>query len=150
VQAGFSFANGYAIGISAGQGAVAAAARKLALKALAAVKNAQLSASPSKKTKELGNFFGEGYEVGIAESMKGAVETARRMTGEILNASVLSSSGAGVIRVEAGNEPLTVTAENARQPVYLNGRKIAEIQGFNNSTSLAKFNNKHVRGVGGK
>ena len=145
---GLNFAQGYARGIAAGTNSAVNAAVALAAAAIAAVKSTQNSSSPSKVTAGLGRNFGEGYEIGIRESMQNAVNTAKMMTGEILNASVIGSSGLGVLRVEAGGEPLQVAMEGADKPVYLDGVQIASIQGGNNASQLAWQNNRSARGVG--
>lgn len=146
---GVDFAQGYARGIDAGANSAVNAAIRMATNALNAVKTAQASASPSKKTMALGRNFGEGYEVGIRESMQSAIETARSMTGEILNASTLTGGGLGVLRVEAGNDPLQVEMQGADRPILLDGVQISEIQAGNNSTSIAMNDRRYKRSVGG-
>ena len=146
---GADFAKGYALGISNGTNAAVNAAINLAKKALAGVQQAQDSASPAKETIKLGNYFGEGYEIGIRESMQRAVDTAKVMAGEILNASVIGSNGLGVLRVEAGSEPLQVESATPPTPVVLNGKTIGEVQAGINSSEIAISNKKYRRGVGG-
>lgn len=145
---GVDFAHGYAEGISSGSNAAINAAIRMAKAALSAVQSTQDSASPSKITMGLGENFGEGYEIGIRNSMANAIDTARAMTGEVLNASVIGSNGMGVIRVEAGSEPLQVEMESASKPVYLDGVQIADIQGSNTQAQLAFMDDRQKRGVG--
>lgn len=145
---GGDFASGYASGIAGGKDKAVNAAVQLVKAAVAAVKDTQNSASPSKVTAGLGRNFGEGYEIGIRESMQNAVATARAMAGEVLNASVIGSGGLGVLRVEAGAEPLQVAMEGADKPVYLDGTKIADIQGGHNAAQLAFLDDRSARGVG--
>lgn len=148
VQYGVDLAAGYARGILSGKNSAVNAAISLARAALAAVKSTQASASPSKEAAKLGRHFGQGYEVGIEESMADAVNTAKRMTGEVLSASVIGSNGLGVLRVEAGSEPLQVAMEGADAPVYLDGKQIASIQGGNNRSELNWLQKRNNRGYG--
>lgn len=145
---GASFGDGYALGIQSKNSFVYTTAVRLAKQALQGVKDGQKSASPSKLTRQLGDYFGEGYEIGIEESMRKAADTAKRMTGEVLSASVIGSNGLGVIRVEAGTEPLQVAMEGADAPIYLDGQQIASIQGGNNTARLQWISNRANRGMG--
>ena len=146
---GSDFAKGYALGISNGTNAAVNAAINMAKNALKGVQQAQDSASPAKETMKLGNYFGEGYEIGIRESMQRAVDTAKVMAGEILNASVIGSNGLGVLRVEAGSEPLQVESATPPTPIVLNSKTIGEVQAGINSSEIAISNKKYRRGVGG-
>ena len=97
-----------------------------------------------------GENFGTGYRIGIEESMHDAIAVARRMTGELVNASALGAASRGVIRIEAGEEPLQVAVDGDAAPINLDGRQIAEIQGLSNSSVIAFKNSQHARGVGGR
>lgn len=67
VGLGKDFSDGYAKGIAndAAKAAIQSAAASLASYARQALASAQVSASPSKIAMELGNYFGEGYSIGI-------------------------------------------------------------------------------------
>lgn len=147
---GENFGSGFAAGIRSKRNAAVNAAVALVRAAIRAVQSEQNSHSPAKRLMQEGENFGAGYRLGIEESMKDAISVARRMTGEIINASAIGSASRGVIRIEAGGEPLQVTADGDPTPVNLDGRQIAEIQGLSNSSVIAMRNAQHSRGVGGR
>ena len=78
---GADFASGYANGIWGGIGAAVSAAASMAAQAIAAVKRAQASASPSKKTRKLAHDFDDGYSYGILDK-KDEVEDAAEEVSE--------------------------------------------------------------------
>lgn len=49
------------------------------------VQNAQDSHSPSRKTRKLGSYFGEGFRLGIQDEISETVEAAREMTSKTLS-----------------------------------------------------------------
>lgn len=108
----------------------------------------QESASPSKVAKRLGNYFGDGYNIGLRESMARAVATARGLTGNIATAAAIPST----MRQNMPNIAQEVATANGQTvtPVYLDGKQIAAIQGHNNSVQLAWDNNRSAKGVGRK
>lgn len=81
---GLDFANGFRNGILAGASKVASAARSMVTNAMAAAKNAQRSGSPSKKMMEMGEWFGEGYEIGINDTTRDVASAARGMANAAL------------------------------------------------------------------
>lgn len=147
---GENFGQGFAAGIRSKKNAAVNAAVSLVQAAIRAVRQQQDSNSPAKMLIKEGENFGAGYRIGIEESMQGAINVARRMTGELVNASALGAASRGVIRIEAGGEPLQVAVDGDAAPINLDGRQIAEIQGLNNSSVIAFNNTQHARGVGGR
>lgn len=147
---GSNFGAGFAAGIRSKKNAAVNAAVALVAAAIRAVRQEQDSHSPAKRLIKEGKNFGAGYRVGIEESMQDAIRVARRMTGELVSASALGSASRGVIRIEAGGEPMQVAMDTDPTPVNLDGRQIAEIQGLSNSSVIAFNNTQHARGVGGR
>ena len=76
---GSDFAAGIYYGMDSWVGRIAAKARQIVLDAIAAAKAAQQSASPAKKTIELGEYFGQGYEVGISNTTKSVTKAASKL-----------------------------------------------------------------------
>lgn len=91
-QKGKDFTQGYIKGLSEGgpTGSLHAEtnrqARQLAETGLISLANAQDSHSPSKKTRKLGAYFGEGYRLGIADEIVETQKTVRSLTSRALSA----------------------------------------------------------------
>lgn len=91
-QKGKEFTQGYIKGLSEGgtTGSLHAEmnrqARQLAETGLISLANAQDSHSPSKKTRKLGAYFGEGYRLGIADEIVETQKTVRSLTSRALSA----------------------------------------------------------------
>lgn len=91
-QKGKDFTRGYIKGLSEGgpTGSLHAEtnrqARQLAETGLITLANAQDSHSPSKKTRKLGAYFGEGYRLGIADEIAETQKTVRSLTSRALSA----------------------------------------------------------------
>lgn len=91
-QKGKDFTQGYIKGLSEGgpTGSLHAEtnrqARELAETGLISLANAQDSHSPSKKTRKLGAYFGEGYRLGIADEIVETQKTVRSLTSRALSA----------------------------------------------------------------
>lgn len=82
-NAGKDFAKGFAEGIESQTGVVEQKAASLARAAESAMKAAAEIASPSKKAKRLGRFWGEGIAVGIAESGADVSAAVQRLSTEL-------------------------------------------------------------------
>lgn len=91
-QKGKDFTQGYIKGLSEGgpTGSLHAEtnrqARQLAETGLISLANAQDSHSPSKKTRKLGAYFGEGYRLGITDEIAETQKTVRSLTSRALSA----------------------------------------------------------------
>lgn len=88
---GEDFAYGYAGGMnsSAATAAVRSAARSMAQTAIQEVKNTQVSASPSKVMREVGQWFGEGYAEGITLETADAAKTAAGLARAAVDAATI-------------------------------------------------------------
>ena len=99
-QKGKDFTQGYIKGLSEGgpTGSLHAEtnrqARQLAETGLISLANAQDSHSPSKKTRKLGAYFGEGYRLGIADEIAETQKTVRSLTSRALSAVECNPIGA--------------------------------------------------------
>lgn len=99
-QKGKDFTQGYIKGLSEGgpTGSLHAEtnrqARQLAETGLITLANAQDSHSPSKKTRKLGAYFGEGYRLGIADEIAETQKTVRSLTSRALSAAEGNPIGA--------------------------------------------------------
>lgn len=91
-QKGKEFTQGYIKGLSEGgpTGSLHAEmnrqARELAETGLISLANAQDSHSPSRKTRKLGRYFGEGYRLGIEDEIEGTQKMVRSLTSRALSA----------------------------------------------------------------
>lgn len=91
-QKGKDFTQGYIKGLSEGgpTGSLHAEtnrqARELAETGLISLANAQDSHSPSRKTRKLGRYFGEGYRLGIEDEIEDTQKMVRSLTSRALSA----------------------------------------------------------------
>ena len=91
-QKGKEFTQGYIKGLSEGgpTGSLHAEmnrqARELAETGLIALANAQDSHSPSRKTRKLGRYFGEGYRLGIEDEIEETQKMVKSLTSRALSA----------------------------------------------------------------
>jgi hypothetical protein len=139
---------GTAQGIRSGASTVINAAVAVAKRTIAAFKNVLGIASPSKVMMELGAFTGEGYAIGLQNSMANAVNVAKRMSGEIITAAEMSRS----MRVSMPNlsQEIILANEQSQQPVnlYVNGRQLGKVMAADNQTAQNNYNKSIALGVG--
>ena len=100
---GLNFSYGLANGISAGSSAAISAAIAVASSALAAAKRELDERSPSKKTREFGQFFSEGLALGIKDEEKSVVKSSRNISNAALESIDLSAVSARMRDVMAFN-----------------------------------------------
>lgn len=100
---GLNFSYGLANGISAGSSAAISAAIAVASSALAAAKRELDERSPSKKTREFGQFFSEGLALGIKDEEKSVVKSSRNISNAALESIDLSTVSARMREVMAFN-----------------------------------------------
>lgn len=100
---GLNFSYGLANGISAGSSAAISAAIAVASSALAAAKRELDERSPSKKTREFGQFFSKGLALGIKDEEKSVVKSSRNISNAALESIDLSAVSARMREVMAFN-----------------------------------------------
>lgn len=100
---GLNFSYGLANGISAGSSAAISAAIAVASSALAAAKRELDERSPSKKTREFGQFFSKGLALGIKDEEKSVVKSSRNISNVALESIDLSAVSARMREVMAFN-----------------------------------------------
>lgn len=138
--AGVQLAAGFQKGISARQAAVAAAARALANAATGAMRTTLMIRSPSRVTMRMGEYAGEGFEIGLTRTL----QTAVRNAGNVVGAINLSPQTA-VAR--PATDPAAGTASGrSAQALYLNvdGHTLASVIGEDMRTTL----NRRSRSIG--
>lgn len=146
---GGDFGSGYVQGIRSWVNAAYSAAYTVARSAAQGAAAGQDSASPSKVAMGLGGDFGEGYTIGLQQSMTRAAQVARQLTGGIATAVDITQT-MRVANMPNLSQEIAFANEQNKTPVYLDGVKIAEIQGHNNSTQLAWQNTRAAKGVGSR
>jgi hypothetical protein len=116
-------------------------------------------ASPSKVTKRLGGFFGEGFALGIEGQISGANRAAQRMAdsaigtidaiGNNMNLSQQANAGGMASAFQTMLAGMNLATDNG-QPVqlYLNGRLVAETIKRDIAQTQAGYNMDLARGVG--
>lgn len=146
---GSDYGSGYIAGVRSWARAAYSAGYTLGQETAKGTADGQESHSPSKVAKRLGGYFGQGYTIGLEESMRQAVAVAKRMTGQISTAADISSV-TRIANMPNIQQEIMVANDQNKTPVILNGVKIAEIQGHNNSTQIAWQNTRAAKGVGSR
>lgn len=123
-------------------------ARQKALEIATTMRNALQIKSPSRVMMEIGSFTGQGYEEGLRASMAEAINTAKVMSGQIVTAADLSQTMR--VNIPNLNQEIKLANEQSSVPINLDGKQIAEIQGYNNSARIAWQNTKSAKGVGSR
>lgn len=107
-KAGQDTNQGYADGINSNIGLISGAAQNIAGTVLGVVRKTMGIRSPSRVMKELGRYTGEGFEIGLDESMKDAVTTLQRDLDA--SAAVLSNVQPFSVPVGFGNPAFSSSA----------------------------------------
>ena len=107
-KAGQDTNQGYADGINSNIGLISGAAQNIAGTVLGVVRKTMGINSPSRIMKELGRYTGEGFEIGLDESMKDAVTTLQRDLDA--SAAVLSNVQPFSVPVGFGNPAFSSSA----------------------------------------
>ena len=156
---GKEMGNGIAEGIKGKRALVVAQARALALAAKNAMEEVLQIASPSKVTKRLGGFFGEGFALGIEGQIGSANRAAQRMAdsaigtidaiGNNMNLSQQANAGGMASAFQSMLAGMNLATDNG-QPVqlFINGRLVAETIKRDIAQTQAGYNMDLARGVG--
>lgn len=94
---GKNFATGFANGITSVSELVKKSASNMVNNALSSVAQAQLSHSPSKKTRQLGIYNGEGFALGIKDMIPEAVKNAKNLALSAVGSLKNNLSAEGII-----------------------------------------------------
>lgn len=113
-KAGVNGGEGFASGIESVIGKVQNAASAMAQVASGAVQKTLQIQSPSKVMKRLGEFTGEGFEIGVTDSMKNAMAEIRHS----LNDGLSSLSGITPFSVPVGFGSPVFSSSNGRSITY--------------------------------
>ena len=147
INAGKMFSAGIATGILSGRSGVIRAAIAVASAAVAAMRSELQIHSPSRVTQRLGEMTGQGFELGMVESLNAAIRSAQNVVGSMnlsprLSAPDLSSAFASA----AGS---IADAEGSR-PIYLNvnGRTLATVTASDTRRAQNSYNRSIALGVG--
>ena len=147
INAGKMFSAGIATGILSGRSGVISAAISVARAAVSAMRSELQIHSPSRVTQKLGEMTGQGFELGMVESLNAAIRSVQNVVGSMnltprLNAPDLSSAFASA----AGS---IADAEGSR-PIYLNvnGRTLATVTAADTRRAQNSYNRSIALGVG--
>ena len=148
-RSGTYFAAGLAAGIESGRSRVITAAVRVAQAAINAVNNTLGIHSPSTVAFEAGGYFGQGFEMGVVESLNRAVRSAENIVGSMNLTPRLTApdlTGAFTMAAQGWAE-----AESMR-PIQLiaRGRVIAETLAPDNVRANNNYNRRIALGVGKK
>lgn len=123
---GYDFTSGFASGIRSGQGIVGSAASALASIAMNNLKSRLAISSPSKVTKEYGEFTTEGFAIGMTDELNQVAKAANEVTDTAL--SKLRTSEESYKRsaqVLTQSASVRSTPVQVMQNIYLGGELIA-------------------------
>ena len=148
-SAGQYLGTGLANGIASKRSAVMAQARSIANAAAAAIRSTLQISSPSKVTTQLGEYTGEGFEIGLTSSMTKAVESAQRIAGNLNLAPRMEFPD--VSGALAGAVDSIYGAESDRTVrLYINGREMASTTAADTRVAQAARARRIALGVGRK
>lgn len=138
--AGVQLAAGFQKGITAKKTAVAGAARALANAATGAMRSTLMIQSPSKVTMRMGEYAGEGFEIGLTRSLQTAVRSAGSVVGAINLSPRMSTVAGDAARTDTG------APAHSPQAIYLNvdGHTLASVITEDMRTAL----NRRSRSIG--
>lgn len=121
--AGADMAEGFRRGLAGRKNSIVAAAAEVAGAAVGAMRSTLEIRSPSRVTMQMGEYAGQGFEIGLTRSVQAAVRSAGRAAGELNLAPRMQAPAA----VPAGQ----ADAITAGRPIYLNvdGRTLAQVLG---------------------
>lgn len=147
INAGKMFSAGIATGILSGRSGVISAAISVARAAVSAMRSALQIHSPSRVTAEIGRYTGEGFEIGLTESLNAAIRSAQSAVGSLNLAPRLTAPDLGSAFASAAQS--VADAEGAR-PIYLNvnGRTLASVTAGDNFRAQNRYNRSIALGVG--
>lgn len=124
---GQAMGNGFNSGLASKRGAIIATATSIAQAAAAALAGALKVNSPSKVTMAIGRSVGEGFEMGMAESLHTAIRSAQTIVGDM---NLTPREGYSEILDAIGTNTDTVSDAAALQStrplnVYFSGRRVS-------------------------
>ena len=148
-SAGEYLGGGLANGIASKRSAVMAQARSIANAAAAAIRSALQISSPSKVTTQLGEYTGEGFEIGLTDSLSRAVDSAARIVGTLnLTPRMEMPDVTGALTGAVGS---IYEAESGRSiNLYINGKQMATTTAGDNRWAQASRARRIALGVGRK
>ena len=122
-------------------------ARQIGVAAAAALKAALQIGSPSKVMMRLGEFTGEGFEIGLRESIGSAVRAAQSIAGVANIAPKLDFSG--ITGALSGSVQSIADIENERPiNLYVNGKRVGQALRRDNASASNQYNRSIALGVG--
>ena len=148
-SAGQYLGDGLASGISSKRSAVMEKARAIADAAAEAIRSALVISSPSKVTAQLGAYAGEGFEIGLTDSLSRAVDSAARIVGMLnLTPRMEMPDVTGALTGAVGS---IYEAESGRSiNLYINGKQMATATAGDNRWAQANRARRIALGVGRK
>lgn len=145
-SAGKFVMSGFKAGLAAKADEIYTLCQQIADKVAETVSSALKVESPSKVFMRIGRYTGEGFEIGLRDSMQNAVKTARDVVSNMnLNTRVLPDFEGAI----SGAVTSVYAAENSR-PIYLNvnGKNLARVISKDTQQATNNANRRVGLGVG--
>lgn len=143
---GKDYADGYIGAIKAQNSLAYLAGYNLAKSTARGTAAGQKSASPSKVARGLGNDFGDGYGIGVQESMVKAAAIAKRMTGGIATAVDIAQSTR--VNIPTLQQEIVMANEQYSPRLYVNGRELGRVMAADTRSAQNNYNRSLALGVG--
>ncbi|MBE5807647.1 MAG: phage tail tape measure protein [Clostridiales bacterium] len=138
---------GVASGILSGRSAVVSAAISVCRAAVAAMRSSLQIASPSKVTRQIGKYTGEGFGIGLQETLRSAVRSAQGVVSAANLAPQADFSGISGALSGAVND---IAGIEGRRNIVLNvnGRQLAQVMREDTARTNAAYSRTIGMGVG--
>ena len=144
--AGTDYGEGFADGLERKRATVIATARSIARAATDAMRDTLQIRSPSRVAMRLGAYTGEGFDVGLKQSLRSAVRNAENIVGGLnLSPKLTAPDLSGAFMSAA-----SIMTEGYDRPMYLmvNGRVVGQVMA-NDTARAANWRNRNIAmGVG--
>lgn len=144
--AGNEYGEGFADGLEQKRAKVMATARSIANSATAAIRSALQIRSPSRVAMQLGAYTGEGFDLGLKQSLRSAVRNAENIVGGLnLSPKLTAPDLSGAFTAAAD-----IMTAGYDRPMYLtvNGRVVGQVLA-NDTARAANWRNRNIAmGVG--
>lgn len=157
-SSGRNMAKGLANGITAGRTAVTNAARALANAAINTVNNTLRIKSPSRVMMQSGEYTGEGFAIGINNTLGMVSRSASELASMAANQTTTRSPAAGLARstlhtssttnADFDYDRLGQVISAIKVVLDVDGKRMAESQSKNNSNAMAIYKQRIARGYG--
>ena len=147
--AGSHAGNGFYLGFLSKRGQIIRAAQEMANSVASTIRAALEINSPSRVTKELGAFTGEGFGIGLKESLRAAIRSAQSVVGVAnLSPKMDFSSVTSAIQAQGTMDDLADIESQRPINLYLGDKEVASTMRKAHASTANQYNRSVALGVG--